>query len=59
MYMEHARLNPAEEKEQMVDIDARIQCERARLLGGYNTLSNAARMRDEQVFYCDNFYRIH
>lgn len=37
------------EKQQLINIDARMQRERARILGGYNTLSNASRIREDQV----------
>ena len=41
------------EKQQLIDVDLRMR-DRPRLLGGYsgyNTISNASRIRDEQVFF--------
>ena len=43
----------ANSKQNVIDMDARMQCERARILGDYNNaINNAPRVRDEhQVIY--------
>ena len=37
------------EKQNIVDMEARMQHERTKLLEGYNTLNNITRMREDQV----------
>ena len=39
----------AHEKQNIVDMEARMQHERTKLLEGYNTLNNITRMREDQV----------
>ena len=41
----------AHEKQNIVDMEARMQHERTKLLEGYNTLNNITRMREDQVHF--------